>query len=436
MYRLVLIDDNERERDGIARLPLWSELGLEVSGKFENGSAALDYIRKNPVDLVLSDISMPVMNGLELADALRTENPNIRIVFMSGHSDFEYARTALHLDVEDYLLKPFTDGELRAAMSKITARLEQERHALHERQNMRALVKQSMPALTEQFYRELLLGEIPTRAEALARADFLELEMNRYSAFAVAYYKVSERQNGEEKQRGAGSSMDDGYADAHMIRKLIEEESGSRCLRLVSMALQHFACIYGRPGHESDAEFAQTLMRTATGVLETVENLLPAEVSVGLSNTAGDFYALPELFRQARVSLENSFFEMGSRIVSYTEIEDILGGRKSHEQAIVDSIKQVVAQRYADQISVGEILSGIYISAGHANHIFKKHTGMTIFDWLTAYRMERAKGLLRNPTSKVYLVSEQVGYTNSAHFRIVFKKHAGVTPGEYKDRPF
>lgn len=107
------------------------------------------------------------------------------------------------------------------------------------------------------------------------------------------------------------------------------------------------------------------------------------------------------------------------------------GGKNSR---IVDDIKRVIDAEYPRIENVNQIVENLDISASHANLVFKKVTGQTIFDYLTEQRVEAAKALLRNPYVKIYEVSEAVGYRTEAHFRSVFKAYAGMTPGKYQEK--
>lgn len=110
------------------------------------------------------------------------------------------------------------------------------------------------------------------------------------------------------------------------------------------------------------------------------------------------------------------------------------GEAHSYHDRIVMRIKTIVAERYREPLTVQDIADELYLSLSHTNNIFRRKTGQKIFDYLTAYRMEQAKALLRQPDSKIYCVAQTVGYANKSHFCLVFKKYIGSTPSEYKSR--
>ena len=104
--RLIVVDDEPAICSGLVDLFPWDSLGYTAVGQFSNGKMALDYLRGNPVDAVLTDIRMPVMDGIALAKAIYEEKPQIMIVFLSSYTDFEYARQGLLHGVRDYIVKP------------------------------------------------------------------------------------------------------------------------------------------------------------------------------------------------------------------------------------------------------------------------------------------------------------------------------------------
>lgn len=112
MYKLVLVEDDYQIRNGLSRFFPWRQIGFELLQSFENGRQALEYIRQNPVDVVLTDIRMPVMDGLTLAETLKKEQHPALVVIISAYRDFEYAHRALTLGIRHYMVKSTKYDEL------------------------------------------------------------------------------------------------------------------------------------------------------------------------------------------------------------------------------------------------------------------------------------------------------------------------------------
>lgn len=126
MYRLVIVDDEEKILEGIADLFPWNNIGFQVVGRFIDAKSALNFIESNAVDVVMTDISMPEMNGIDLTKELKRFS-NINIVLFSSYKDYEYMRAAIQCGINDYLLKPIRYDELVACFENIKTKLDEKK---------------------------------------------------------------------------------------------------------------------------------------------------------------------------------------------------------------------------------------------------------------------------------------------------------------------
>ena len=127
MYSIVIVEDEYLVRQGIASLVDYEQFGMQVIAQAENGIEAWQKFQENPADILLTDINMPQMNGLELAKLVRDQAPKCHIVFLTGYDDFDYARTAIKLGADDYLLKPFSKDDVEEMLAKVQTKLDKER---------------------------------------------------------------------------------------------------------------------------------------------------------------------------------------------------------------------------------------------------------------------------------------------------------------------
>ena len=124
MYTALIVDDEEELRRAVIESVNWEEIGFKVVGDASNGVDALDMVEKSAPDLILTDIRMPMMTGLELAKNVREMRPATQIVILSGYDDFTYARTAIEYNIIGYLLKPISAEELTKELCKIKLRMD------------------------------------------------------------------------------------------------------------------------------------------------------------------------------------------------------------------------------------------------------------------------------------------------------------------------
>lgn len=126
MYNLMVVDDEPKIRNGICNYFPWNEIGFNIVAEAKNGRQALDYILQNQVDIILCDIKMPVMSGIELAEELYSRKNKVKIVFLSGYKDFEFAQKAMMYGVKYYIIKPTKYNELLEVFSRLKEELDLE----------------------------------------------------------------------------------------------------------------------------------------------------------------------------------------------------------------------------------------------------------------------------------------------------------------------
>lgn len=137
MLKIFLAEDEVVVRETIKRMIPWEELGFELVGEAADGEMALPLLIRQQPDLLITDIKMPFMDGLTLARLAKKEIPGLKVVILSGYDDFNYAKQAIGIGVEDYLLKPITKNALIERLSEIRSRYEHEKHRKNITKNSR-----------------------------------------------------------------------------------------------------------------------------------------------------------------------------------------------------------------------------------------------------------------------------------------------------------
>jgi two-component system response regulator YesN len=127
MYKLLIADDEYEIRNGLSNYFPWNEIGFEVVGQANNGNQVMEYVAHHEVDVLLCDIKMPMMTGIDVARELQEKNYPIKVIFLSGYKDFEFAKQALIYGVKNYILKPTRYNELLDVFMGIKEILNDER---------------------------------------------------------------------------------------------------------------------------------------------------------------------------------------------------------------------------------------------------------------------------------------------------------------------
>ncbi|MCQ2591948.1 MAG: response regulator [Treponema sp.] len=160
MYSVFLVDDEPIVLEGIRTKIDWEAWGFSFAGEASDGEIALSMIHEIKPDILITDIKMPFMDGLQLASAVKKTQPWIKIIILSGHDEFDYAKKAISIGIEDYLLKPFTSEEVIASLQKAAKIIDKERTQLSDISKMKEELKSRDTFLKKEFLNNLVHGEI------------------------------------------------------------------------------------------------------------------------------------------------------------------------------------------------------------------------------------------------------------------------------------
>ncbi|TVY10753.1 response regulator transcription factor [Paenibacillus cremeus] len=167
MWKIAIVDDDRHVLQGMKRLIPWGEMDLEPVGEAMDGEAGFGLIMEQDPDIVITDIYMPVMNGLDMVDRLRREHFQGKIVILSGYSDFEYARQALRLGVDDYLSKPITVNTLKEVLGRLISELEERNMQTMEKEELQRKLLLYEPFVEQERIRGLVTGNMAAEAPQL-----------------------------------------------------------------------------------------------------------------------------------------------------------------------------------------------------------------------------------------------------------------------------
>lgn len=194
-YTVLLVDDEEEIREGIIRKIDWEKYGFRIAGSAGNGKDALEIAESIQPDVVMTDIMMPFMDGLELGEQIARMNPEVKLLIFSGADEFEYAQKALRIQAVEYILKPINAEELRDTLVKIKDTLDKEYEAKRNLETLREHYIDSIPVIREQTMAALVEGRLDRKQlEKKCGIAQIDLEAWGYTVgLTVVSYKLSRR---------------------------------------------------------------------------------------------------------------------------------------------------------------------------------------------------------------------------------------------------
>ncbi|MGF7048007.1 two-component system response regulator YesN [Paenibacillus sp. DS2015] len=363
MYKLILVDDESDVREGLLEEIPWEEHGFQVVDKAENGREAIDLIEKYLPDVVVTDIHMPFMNGLELSDWIKNKYPNTKIIILTGYDEFEYAQKAIKLQIDEYVLKPFSARELIDILLKVKQQLDEETADKENLQNLIQHYRKSLPVLRELFLSSLISRQVPS---AEIREKSVSYGMNlAATAYMASVIRVDYRHLEYEAYNGDETSLTQGSLEVTEDRQLqlfavlnIAEEMVQRYQwGKVFLHQDDVVMLAMLPDTQSDPSPQRTL-EILEEIKQSVQKYLKLTVTIGVSSLIHSLEGVHQGYREAIQALDYRLMLGNNRVIWIDDVElrkdeyrqDALDYDEIKQQMLVRSIKLGTAQEVSDTV--------------------------------------------------------------------------------------
>jgi two-component system response regulator YesN len=408
--KVFLADDEIVVREGIRESFPWDETPYVLVGEAPDGEMAIPMIRDTNPDIVITDIRMPFMDGIELCRILHAQMPWIGIIVLSGYDEFEYARQCIQLGVREYLLKPINAEELKAVLDKVSAQIKAERNTFEHAESLRARMKND-----DKFLKEKLVGSLFSDEAALEDARNVLMQLKNLGCFVpTAYYMVID---------AAFSPLSEGQEAA---RNLVDASEG------------RVLCSQGRVGTRFLVlgNTSEDVEERAYAFATSLSRELERNNCTGIRIAIGDIVGAPEKIYQSFKTARHIRHLLVERTDEKTVI---LGSREMGEDTseetspVVSKAKLFMSQNYNNpNLMLQDVAKNVNMSNSRFSTVFSQETGQTFTEYLMFLRLNKAKELLRQTNTRSTQIASEVGYNDSHYFSYIFKKNFGLTPSEYR----
>ena len=291
LYSIILVDDEEEVRKSIIKKIEWQAAGFKLIGDAENGEDAIEKIEVLEPDVVLTDIRMPYMDGLVLAEKIRQRYPSMKVVIFSGYDDFEYAQKAIKLNVTEYILKPVNVEELTSILKRIKTNLD---HEIEEKRNVSRLrenYKKSLPIIREQFFNDLVHKNM--------QKEFVEQKLKEYDIPL----------GGARKWILAAVDVEQGELGKSLTLHQEEELIPISVMQIVREKLEGY-CRFVLFQSVSEAEMVVIIAldddNSITGLIDVfgdiskeTKRILEVPVTIGIGHSCGELSEIPNAYQSA-----------------------------------------------------------------------------------------------------------------------------------------
>ena len=319
MYKLLIVEDEVWEREGLANFISWSAYNIDVVGTATNGQQGLQMAKKYLPDIIITDIRMPIMDGLELSREVKVFLPKCKIIVITGHNDFQYAKDAIHIGVSDFLLKPVRKEELLKTINKAKT-------GLHIENRQEEYLSELKFKLTECEYKErerFLLNILNSTCKY--GEDLLDSERRMFSSCSQNAVAVVIRFDGFVDYQETGyNKAPDHFKDFY---KKVREVVGNRGL-MAERYMEKREIVICLPLRNEGRNEVNTLIHRIQQHKGDIKNS-DYIIGVGsLSNTVSDFV---KSYNQAQTVLNRIFFLRDTNIFYY---DDLLSGDEDIEASV------------------------------------------------------------------------------------------------------
>jgi two-component system response regulator YesN len=339
MYKVLIVDDEPFILEGLADFINWEDYGLEIAGLTGNGLEAREIIDSDTIHILITDIRMPKMDGLELIQYIRRSEKDIKCIVLSGYSDFAYVKEAARLGIENYLLKPIDENELIITVINTVHKIETEL-------NRKTELDKGYRILRDNILLRLVSGDIGNR-ELKERADFLNLDLKQ-GFFLCAIAKISAR------PASLASAMD---------RSLLRSDAQDLCAQIIEeqklgIAFQDMDgdVVLLFMGGDPDGGKAE-IKNALSDCMGAVNSALKSDVFVTAGSAVQDYRLICKSYRQAK-AIQDNYLVSGYNRILFHEV-----AIKSSVSALFDMKEDLAALnevfRSRDLRAVNSVIHGI-----------------------------------------------------------------------------
>lgn len=420
MIKVFLVEDEIIVREGIKNNIEWKKEGFEFVGEASDGELAFPLIQKTEPDILITDIKMPFMDGLELSRLVKQEFPDIKIIILSGYDEFEYAREGIKIGIAEYLVKPISGSQLLESVKKVGEIVTDEKRRKRYMKNFEKEQEENARIAKGNLFRNLISGK-RSISELLKEGRKLGIELTapKYNLILFQYFFDDDNSECLQSRNAIGN----------LIEKIVEEKSG---ILLGEREMIGWMFLL----KETEEESLEILEKSLLEELCDVAGLFPdVEYFGGVGKPISRLSELNKCYAKASQAFAYRYLKPHNQIVYGAKIEcddaEVVS-RKKYSTLLKDAKKYIQNNFSNEEISLNMVAANVNLSPNHFSSIFRQETGQTFIEYLTFVRMERAKELLRSTAMRNIEIALEVGYKDAHYFSYLFKKTVGCTPKEFR----
>jgi two-component system response regulator YesN len=315
VYKVFLVDDEIVVRNGIRDCINWEETNFVFSGEAPDGEFALSLIQEIKPDILITDIKMPFMDGLQLSQIVRKNMPWVRIIILTGHEEFTFAREALRMGVTEYLLKPVTSGDILETLKKVEIQIENEKSERENTEKIKKQLIQNTSLFRDKFLNQLLLGSISPVEVIDNCADFNINIISKFYIVEIIELKIT----------NTGSSEGE-YSEMLKSEALIDEvvEINNEVIKFNRVFGETILIIKGNNVQNVE----ETAYALAQSLKYEVERKSSSVLEISIGSVRERIQGITQSYREADLIKNYRHIYGKHKIIGFNDISSAIGGKK------------------------------------------------------------------------------------------------------------
>ncbi|PTX61327.1 two-component system response regulator YesN [Melghirimyces profundicolus] len=496
MYNVIIVDDEPVIRCGLKSLCNWVELNLNLIGDYPNGEEALKAVENKQLDILITDIKMPLMDGITLTKKALELFPHLKVILISSYNDFEYVREGLKLGAVDYLLKHTLEPEeIKQLVDRCTKEIEEEnkvkkRLQLYDRTVEDKERKQLESSLKRYLFnyeeledrhwlaiqRTMVYGMIDHIEELIQHSGqaYLILLMEQIKEYYYNFmdgicFSVGEseiifimehgretflqvNQLKEHLEKQFDISLSFGIHTGSNIRECYEKSriachyrfyEGVGCIHtykpfaMVENHLEKLDVLIDKLEPSVDIDHFLSCIERRWSEQRLDPDAIRQEacrILCKLFSEKGNAYSLLEKFEVLKQAetVSQLIHKMHQLIKEYEDTAKLFPQQRFSDNQLIKHAIVYIHGHYTGELTLQDVANHVHVSKNYFSIFFKKQTGQNFSDYVTQLRVQKAKDLLKDTELKVYEVAAHSGFNDVKYFSKLFKKMTGLSPVDYR----
>jgi two-component system response regulator YesN len=534
MKKIIIADDELLVRVGLKSTINWQENGFIIVGEAKNGKEAIQLFEEHDPDILLTDIRMPIIDGLELIQILKSKKKSLKAVILTHYDDFNYAKEAITLGASEYILKSDLSSEnLIAILKKLSAEIDDENARLNKSAKVGPFEKKTYIPNIETELKKIVMGNYKSTEELdfIVNGTAKISQILRYNSFVVASV-IMHIEDIKDK-----SCENDNELLKKAIENIAKDIFNERHItHFTFINKNNIVYLFNIDEMYNSYEIIENISNLLILFKKSMQQILDIDIIIGLSDVGNSIEKIPSLFKQSKIAQKYCFFESSGVVtyndsmlmqtgpcpkinsavlknyimtfdinqldnyigsifdelynlkqidyvrnvfidflsqakfiaaelklkngpalnelkLSYTNFESLYSfemvkkyiidiyhelvnytgdSKLGHYSYIITKAIEYIKNNYQKNITLEEVAEYVQISKSYLSLLFKQETGINFSNFLTNYRIEKSKPLLRETNLKIYEIAEKVGFDNPYYYSKVFKDVTGMTCKEFK----